>query len=415
MKRREFSIISRMMTIVLFTIVVSSCSSDAPGDEKFEVVQEFLRPSGNGDTSEIKIKGNGEWVATTDCEWVTLTPASGSGTAVINVAVAPNHNGESREAVVIVTSRTKNISKEVILHQSYSDLSAPTAVIFPTAGGSKSVAVDEQLTGCEAMCQIAGVYVDSLNMSDIRHSTDWISVSQTQSDLNITTEALNQNDVDVRSAILTLQKGEIRKKIHIVMADFAESDTEYAYLNHVGYEHQLAKSYVTDIVLGLSSWYADTSIPWDRNTYQDPVSNELHIPLYSKSNEDLVAKIKEGFYPIEYFTHFTHDVYSCGAYGVALSPLEVDGDIFDIAQWGGVRIYWRTQGNMVKEDIYGNATPYIHLHAGTGFITGGVYIEKANEKDAYIYVYGNHSSMSMPNKDMAKSAYKIRVDASLLD
>lgn len=413
-KNIKANVMVRVLLCATILVAMCSCSSDEPGSNEFGVSQHYVFPSGNGGTSEIKVKGTGNWVATTDCEWIALTPASGTGTTLITATVEPNHNGEAREGVVKIEDKVSHETRVVTIHQTFSDLSAPTALFFTPAGGTKSFEIASQLSGCEATCYNVGEFVDSLNKADKAAVADWVSVVRNPTNINITANALDTNVCDVKSAVITLKKGAITKKVNIVVADFAEIDTDYAYADKKGFEPLLAKSYVTDLVFGLSSWYSAPTQPFNRGHTMGPADNELHVPFYAKSNGELVESIKPGFYPIEYFFYQTHDVYSCGAYNVAVHPFENDGFIHNTAQLGGVRIYhYTTRAKGTDQD--GNEITGVHLHMGTGFITGGIYVEKVNEKDAYIYIYGNHVNLIPINDDLAYSAYKIHFDASILD
>lgn len=62
---------------------------------------ERFAPEGGSQT--INVSGNVDWTATTDQDWITITPTTGSNSGTIEVTVAENTNIEERSGLVSIT------------------------------------------------------------------------------------------------------------------------------------------------------------------------------------------------------------------------------------------------------------------------------------------------------------------------
>ncbi len=84
------------------------------------------------------------WTAATDQGWISLSPTSGTGTADINLTVAPNP-GAQRTAAITVAGQRATLTQSASAPSCDTSFS-PTSQSFPAAGGSGSISVQSQST-----------------------------------------------------------------------------------------------------------------------------------------------------------------------------------------------------------------------------------------------------------------------------
>jgi hypothetical protein len=79
-------------------------------------------------TKELVVKSNTKWTATADEDWITCTPASGSGTGTeqyVNITVDQN-DGDAREGTVYISDGTKKLAVAVSQEDGVFSLGAPS-------------------------------------------------------------------------------------------------------------------------------------------------------------------------------------------------------------------------------------------------------------------------------------------------
>lgn len=90
---------------LLFIILLAACSKDEPVAPKLEVAVKQIEIAHEGGNKEININSNLSWsAASSNTEWVTIAPASGSNDGTIKVTIAPNPTLEEREATITIKS-----------------------------------------------------------------------------------------------------------------------------------------------------------------------------------------------------------------------------------------------------------------------------------------------------------------------
>lgn len=99
-----------LMVAALFAICVSSCQK-AETQKSPESVAVITQPQpkgepGTADVRPVTIAATSDWTATSDCTWLTVTPASG-GKGMQEVILSFGDNpGEERTGVVTFTAGT---------------------------------------------------------------------------------------------------------------------------------------------------------------------------------------------------------------------------------------------------------------------------------------------------------------------
>jgi hypothetical protein len=101
MRHRVNLLIIAIMSIAVFT----SCKDDKDSDSSsFTVDKTTVDVLAIGGITKISVNAGQAWNASIDAEWVKITPASGTGSGIVNVTVDPRVNGARRTATVTIVS-----------------------------------------------------------------------------------------------------------------------------------------------------------------------------------------------------------------------------------------------------------------------------------------------------------------------
>ena len=92
--------------VAVIAAMFTSCSDDNDPTyfDEIRVSQSYVSLSTSGGSTSIDIKANGEWTVSEIPEWLTVTPASGSGNGTITFSADA---GEGRTAEVLITCAGK--------------------------------------------------------------------------------------------------------------------------------------------------------------------------------------------------------------------------------------------------------------------------------------------------------------------
>ena len=97
----------------------------------------FEKEGGNGSFSVIT---DTAWTATTDVDWITLSPTTGSGNGTISITV-PGNTGDSRGANITVTNGKTTKTVGVSQMRYYYIDATPRTLIFNATGGTATITV----------------------------------------------------------------------------------------------------------------------------------------------------------------------------------------------------------------------------------------------------------------------------------
>ena len=100
---------TKTLLAIAMLIVMASCGKKVDVSLSKSSI-EFLPDGGN---IEIALTSNGSWTATTTVEWITVSPTSGKGDAMLVVTAMPNEGNVAREAQVVVATKDKEVSLAV--------------------------------------------------------------------------------------------------------------------------------------------------------------------------------------------------------------------------------------------------------------------------------------------------------------
>jgi hypothetical protein len=148
--------------VLIACIAISGCSKDQPSTPTppttctYTTSSTSQSPAAAGGTFSVaitKTAGSCTWAATSNASWVTFSgPASGSDSATLNVAVAPNTTTSARAAAITITWNGGTV--QIAVNQAglafgdctYS-FASPTQTV-PAEGGDSSAALSVNGSGC---------------------------------------------------------------------------------------------------------------------------------------------------------------------------------------------------------------------------------------------------------------------------
>lgn len=139
------------------------------------------------------------WSVTDNASWLTVSPTSGSGNAVVTVTVTANTSTSSRTGIITISAG--GYSGQVTVRQAGVILSAsPTSLAFGSGSESKSIALQANV---------------SWSVSD---DADWVTVAPTSGtgDATLTVTVAANGSVNLRSATLTLAGGGITTTVSLM-------------------------------------------------------------------------------------------------------------------------------------------------------------------------------------------------------
>ena len=85
------------------------------------------------------------WTVATDANWITITPATGSGDGSVSVTVAPNRGDERRQGTIAVGDQRLTVTQES--PACAFEISSSSSAVLPSGGGDVSASVTTA-SGC---------------------------------------------------------------------------------------------------------------------------------------------------------------------------------------------------------------------------------------------------------------------------
>lgn len=108
--------LSIYLTLMLTAALVCSCSSDDKTVDFATDVEQITFTEVGGE-EQVQIFSEDAWVASTDCNWLALSPANGRGTTLCRFVVDSAKTTQPRRAVVRVRNMNSNESREIVVEQ----------------------------------------------------------------------------------------------------------------------------------------------------------------------------------------------------------------------------------------------------------------------------------------------------------
>lgn len=192
-------------------------------DESLSVSINSLSFGEYGGTNNISVTSNTTWTITGGAEWLSFSPATGSGNSNIVLAVNPNTTELRREAVLTVTGSGNSVQTIAVSQVE----KTVTLTIQPEIINATAIADDYTF-------QIQGNATWNITVSD----NTWLGLSATNGEgESIITVSLNDNNsltnrenrITVRSA-----SGTIERTCNIVQAAAAKPEVEATAISNIG-------------------------------------------------------------------------------------------------------------------------------------------------------------------------------------
>lgn len=144
----------------------------------FNVLQKSLEFEDVDNPKYIRVETNGQWKATTQDSWLTVSPASGNGTADVLVSVHENETTADRNGVITFTMGDKTSSVSVHQRGKYMNVSS-TALNYGCEGGSQTISID---TNSKWNSHCDQNWITITPSSGSGKATLYIAVSENESD-----------------------------------------------------------------------------------------------------------------------------------------------------------------------------------------------------------------------------------------
>lgn len=190
-----------LMFVVAAACVLVGCKK--PVEVSFESASQEM--DARGDSVEMMLKSNGEWMLNSTAEWLTVSPMSGSGDATLTLVAEPNTGQEPRTAEISASTKDKVATLTVTqLGSQYYCNVTPHEIQCGNEGGEFTVTVSSNIDWMVSVPQ-------------------WMtsSVSQGSNDATITltiSPILNEISVE-RDANVIIGNLVVSDKVHVVQSE----------------------------------------------------------------------------------------------------------------------------------------------------------------------------------------------------
>lgn len=129
----------KYLLLLITLVLVSACGGSDDSDNEPNVSKDFIDVTpnvellGDGQTVDVTISSNCNWIITKDIDWLSVTPSSGNGTQSISLSAGKNSSGDSRTAVLTIKGGTAPTRTITVTQGKASDSQDPTTTGEPTA------------------------------------------------------------------------------------------------------------------------------------------------------------------------------------------------------------------------------------------------------------------------------------------
>ena len=108
--------IKNCIPVILCSIALCSCS-DADKNIAFGLDSDAIKAEAAGGSHKIKVSASGDWVATTDEPWISISPANGRGTTECRILIDSALTDSPRRGVVRIQEQNTWDKKEITIDQ----------------------------------------------------------------------------------------------------------------------------------------------------------------------------------------------------------------------------------------------------------------------------------------------------------
>lgn len=298
-----------------FYIWAKVCPQDAPST--LTVNPSSLSFTANGGSQSVSVTSNTTWTVSESCDWITVSPTSGSNNGSFSVTASANTTTTARSCTITVsatgaTSRTVTVTQE---GTAPSLTVTPLELSFGASGGNQSVTVMSNTSWT------------------ISESCDWIAVSPTSGSNNgsFTVTASANTTTTTRSCSITVSATGTTSKTVVVNQEGATitptltvNPTTLSFSISGGNQTVIVSSNVNWTVLENCDWLLVSPESGSNNSAitvtasaNQGVSRTCNITVSASSISETIAVTQEGNVGVEtYNTDNTFTVYPNPTTGV---------------------------------------------------------------------------------------------------
>lgn len=166
----------------------------------FSPAENTLNFSAKNSTQSLKIEASGAWTAKSNNDWITVSPASATGTATLSVSVSENNAAVERSGTITLASGDKTTTITVNQASKYFRVNSPN-LSFTSKGGKHAITIA----------------TDAGWSASVQEGCSWLSLSQTSGteDCNLDVTATDNPSADSRTAEVTI-KSNISDKVYVI-------------------------------------------------------------------------------------------------------------------------------------------------------------------------------------------------------
>lgn len=129
----------------------------------FDDIEKTLQFGNTASTSTVDIKTDGVWTAETNCDWISLSPTTGSGIGTLYVTVSANDGDDERSGKVNVTVGTTVQSFIVCQKGRYFTIDRGSSSAIPSTGGGIDLSIATNQTW----------------KAEVKNGSSWLTLSAT--------------------------------------------------------------------------------------------------------------------------------------------------------------------------------------------------------------------------------------------
>ena len=131
--------LSKLFFLVgMMAFVLAGCKKEV----EVSLSKSSVSIAAEGDTMEVTLSSNGDWQVSGTAEWLTVSPLTGNGDAILTLVAQPNPDTVARTATLEVTTKDQSATLEVTQKALSHFISvAPTEIVCGNEGGEFTVEV----------------------------------------------------------------------------------------------------------------------------------------------------------------------------------------------------------------------------------------------------------------------------------
>ena len=132
--------------------------------KSFGPLESVMQFENTASSSTLTVTTDGAWTATSANDWITVTPASGTGNAELTVSVAANEGDDERTGRIAVAVGGTVQYVNVVQKGRYFTIDRPTSASLPSTGGTIEL----------------GIATNQTWTAEVKNGSPWLTLSATE-------------------------------------------------------------------------------------------------------------------------------------------------------------------------------------------------------------------------------------------